>query len=245
MRHIITFSGGITSAYVAKIVLEAVPDAEIVFSDTRWEHPDLYRFMDDFESFIGKKIIHLSDGRNPEDLFYDIRLLGNNRVPVCSRVLKAEQLQKYVSAGDIVYFGIEQNESHRAQRISAIYDTFGVTCVFPLLSQTISKTEIMQTVESWGIEIPQMYKDGFTHNNCSGGCVRAGVRQWRHLLEKYPDVYAERERVETEFSDFIGKPVTFMKTLSLQQLREQGIQDTLFKENDYDAPECIGVCNTD
>lgn len=190
----ILISGGLSSAYCAKLVLDRNPAAEMIFNDTRWEHEDLYRFLRDIEKYFGKKIIHVSDGRTPEDVFYDIGFLGSNRVPVCSRILKAEQTRKFVEAGDILNFGIGANEAHRATRIKAVYDSLNVYSKFPLLENVISDSTIKDFFSGIGIEIPQMYKDGFSHNNCSGGCVRAGKTQWLHLLKTYPNVYRERER---------------------------------------------------
>jgi len=42
-------------------------------------------------------------------------------MPFCSRILKAERLQKFVKNGDILIFGIDKNESKRAKRIEQVY----------------------------------------------------------------------------------------------------------------------------
>ena len=243
-RHIVAISGGVASAWVANWVKENIT-GEIIyyFNDTKWEHKDLYRFLSDLESTLDISITNDSDGRSPEDIFYKQKMLGNNRAPICSRVLKAERLHKYVRPGDILYFGIDQTEVRRAARITPIYARLQCECRFPLIENRIMRHETFNFIESIGIEMPQMYKDGFTHNNCSGGCVRAGKRQWISLLNKYPDVYLERERLEEVFSEKVGKKCHFMKDMSLRELRE-AIEKQIefdFGEDEWQG-ECVGIC---
>lgn len=47
-HHVVSFSGGLSSAMTAIKVREAHPDAELVFMDTGAEHPNTYRFIRDF-----------------------------------------------------------------------------------------------------------------------------------------------------------------------------------------------------
>ena len=257
-RHIVCLSGGVASAVVAKWVKENIKE-EIVyyFNDVKWEHPDLYRFNRDLEKELDIKIFVDSDGRNPEQVFYDQKMLGSNRTPLCSKVLKAERLQTFVKAGDTLYFGIDESEIHRAARITPIYERFGCKCVFPMIDNNISKEQAFQTIKDLGIELPQMYKDGFEHNNCYGGCVRAGQKQWKLLLRLYPDVYAERERVEKEFSDWNNKrrsekdpnykprEYSYMKDITLTEFREliEKQPELDFFDNEWQG-ECIGICGS-
>jgi len=243
-RHIVAISGGVASAYVAWFVKNNIEGEKIYyFNDTKWEHPDLYRFINDIERVLDINIMRDTDGRTPEQVFYDVRMLGSNRTPICSRILKAERLQRFVNQGDTLYFGIDPGEIHRAARITPIYQRFGCECKFPLIDNLVQRDDMFNKIIELGIEIPQMYKDGFTHNNCSGGCVRAGKKQWVALLGKYPDVYAERERVEREFAEFIGKPYTMMKDISLKELRESvEMQIEIdFGEEEWQG-ECMGNC---
>jgi 3'-phosphoadenosine 5'-phosphosulfate sulfotransferase (PAPS reductase)/FAD synthetase len=236
MKSIITISGGLTSSYVAKIVLEKDNDSELVFTDTGWEHQDLHRFLNDLERLFNKKITILRHEKysNPEELFYGMGMLGSNRVPNCSRYLKVEVLQKYLKKvyqnECIVYFGIDYSEKHRADRIKFQYDKLGIETRFPLVDSKdfFIKDKITSWLKENEIKIPIMYKQGYLHNNCSGGCVRAGKKSWLHLLKTNPEIYLERERVETEFKE--GK-YTFMKDISLKELRNnESLHCSLFED---------------
>ena len=246
MRNIVALSGGVASAWVAFHVLANIdPNAILYFNDTKWEDKDLYRFLDDLKAYLNHEITYDTDGRTPEQVFYDQNMLANNRVPLCSKILKAERLQKFIVPGDVVYFGIDTQEIHRCERISAIYRPLGVECKFPMVELGIFKPHVFQWLKETGIKMPRMYDLGFSHNNCAGGCVRSGKKQWVHLLRTLPDVYAERERVETEFSLLKGKQVTYMKDMSLKELREiYELQPALdFDLDDSDTvTECVGIC---
>lgn len=224
MKHIVTISGGLTSAYVGKLVLEKEINVELVFTDTGWEHPDLYRFLRELETLFRKQITILKHSKynNPEELFNGMGFLGSDRVPNCSRYMKVEVLQNYLketyNKECIVYFGIDYSESHRAERIKFQYDKLGIETRFPLVESKdfFIRDRIANWLKENNIEIPYLYKKGYSHNNCSGGCVRAGKKSWLHLLKNDPETYKERERVEKEFKN--GQ-YTFMKDMSLEELR--------------------------
>jgi 3'-phosphoadenosine 5'-phosphosulfate sulfotransferase (PAPS reductase)/FAD synthetase len=257
-RHIVCVSGGIASAVVAKWVKDNI-DGEIIyyFNDVLWEDWDLYRFIYELETELDIKLMRDNDGRTPEQVFYDSKMLGSNRTPICSKILKAERLQQFVNNGDTVYFGIDTQEIHRAARITPIYERLGCKTVFPLIDNYIFRAQQFEVIEQLGIQIPRMYIDGFKHNNCGGGCVRAGANQWISLLKTYPEVYADRERIEVEFTiwnnarrlkktpTYKAREYHFMKDISLKQLRldyEKG-NDIVFDDDEWQG-ECIGVCGS-
>jgi len=74
---------------------------------------------------------------------------------------------------------------------------------------------------------------GYSHNNCGGGCILAGIRQWSGLLEDNPALFHYHEEKEQELIKYLQeKNRTVMtilkdrrggttKSLSLKQLREE------------------------
>ena len=255
MRVIVAISGGKASAWCADWALKNYPKEDVVlyFNDTKWEHPDLYRFMGDLSKYFNHPITYDSDGRNPEQLFYDQRALANNRMPFCSRVLKAERMQKYYEEGDLLVFGIGSDELHRASRLVGVYQTVSIKkgkwaqLVFPLISEKVTKQQIDDFLNDAGIEEPLLYRLGFLHNNCSGGCVRAGKKHWKLLYEKLPEVYAERERVEREVREYLGKDVHFFKDETLESFRgriERRELSSYYDTDEDKETECIGICSS-
>lgn len=45
---------------------------------------------------------------------------------------------------------------------------------------------------------------GFGHNNCGSLCIRGGHRRWAHVLEVFPERYAEAERQEQQLRAELG-----------------------------------------
>ncbi|OEJ56695.1 hypothetical protein BGM19_00100 [Streptomyces agglomeratus] len=70
---------------------------------------------------------------------------------------------------------------------------------------------------------------GFPHNNCGGSCIRAGQRQWKHLLDVFPERFARAEREEEAFRSDRQKNVAILKRtrnkvtrpLTLAELRRE------------------------
>ena len=117
MRVIATVSGGKSSAWTAWWAVNHFPKEDVIlyFNDTKWEHEDTYRFLRDLEIFLGKKIVEDSDGRSPEELFYDKAMLAYDFMPFCSRILKMERLQRFAREGDLLVFGFGPDEKKRAE----------------------------------------------------------------------------------------------------------------------------------
>jgi 3'-phosphoadenosine 5'-phosphosulfate sulfotransferase (PAPS reductase)/FAD synthetase len=94
VKHLVMFSGGASSAYVAKWVVDKYgrDDVILFFTDTQWEDEDNYRFMEEAASYIGVEITRVVDGRTPEDVFFENRFLGNARHAQCSEELKLNKL---------------------------------------------------------------------------------------------------------------------------------------------------------
>lgn len=254
-RIIVALSGGKASAWCADWALRHHPKEAVVlyFNDTKWEHADLYRFLNDLSDYFDHPITYDSDGRDPETLFYDKRALANNRMPFCSRILKAERLQKYYKDGDTLVFGISADEAHRANRIVGVYADVAERSgrwpklSFPLISENITRQQIDEFLVAANIQEPLLYRLGFAHNNCSGGCVRAGKKHWKLLYEKLPEVYADRERVEQEVREYLGKDISFFKDETLEAFRgriDRGELSAHYDTDDEKETECIGICSS-
>lgn len=69
----------------------------------------------------------------------------------------------------------------------------------------LDKLMMLDALAVEGIRPPRLYGLGFAHNNCGGGCVRAGVGHFTHLYRTLPDVYAEWEANEQGLRDFLGR----------------------------------------
>jgi 3'-phosphoadenosine 5'-phosphosulfate sulfotransferase (PAPS reductase)/FAD synthetase len=232
---IVLFSGGIASFEVGRRVLEKFDKDNIKFwfFDTLTEDEGLYKFLNQCEKYLGIQIQRFSDGRNIWEVFRDERFIGNSRVPLCNRVLKRELLERtlcevYPSKNLILFLGYEYNEKKRMEIAQKKWNEKGYKVSFPLSKPPyLSRKKLIENVESCGLEIPRLYKLGFTHNNCGGACVQAGIKQWLLLLEHFPERYLWHEKQEMQTRNYLDKDVAILRDrtggktrpLSLHELR--------------------------
>jgi len=212
------YSGGKASWLAAHRVKERYGDKSsitLLFTDTKTEDADLYRFLTEGADALDLPLVHLADGRDIWQIFRDHKFLGNNRVPLCSRYLKKavalSWIKEHCTVDDtIIYFGIDWTESHRTDRILKQWDPYSLD--FPLLWEPLIEAEAADSLlAEFGIEEPRLYKLGAPHNNCGGLCVRAGHAQFKWALAAIPETYAEWESKEEEMRKFLDADVSILR----------------------------------
>lgn len=209
-RRVIQMSGGIGSWATAQRVaaVHGTHDMVLLFADTLVEDPDLYRFLDDAADQLGVPITRVVDGRTPFEVFRDQRFLGNNRIAPCTVHLKQRPCRAWLTentdpADTVLYVGVDHAEARRRPAIEEGWKPWATE--FPLCEPPLlSKAQMLAWARSLGLRTPAMYDRGFAHNNCQGACVRAGQRQWLHLLATDPELYALKERQEQELREVLG-----------------------------------------
>lgn len=237
MKHVVMYSGGVGSYSAAKRVIaqHGKDDVTLLFTDTRMEDKDLYRFLDDTSKCLGIPVTTIAEGRNPWHVFFDVKFLGNSRVDPCSKHLKRDMADKWLidnclPAETVVYVGIDWTEEHRFTRLATRRKTDGWMYEAPLCQAPyISKRQMFDDVIKDGIKIPRLYEMGFSHNNCGGFCIKAGQGHYANLLKHLPERYADHEAKEQAIRVYLGKDVSMMQkmrngvksTFTLKDLREQ------------------------
>jgi len=236
---VVGFSGGVTSAWAAGWALRTFAPASvsILFHDTKEEDEDTYRFIKEMAAALGKPITERSDGRSVTELFRDEGAIANNRMAFCSRILKAEQGQKYIDelraggATEIVkVIGFTAMEWQRIQRATMHAERDGVAVRFPLVEEKITKQQAADWCISLGVQPPRMYRWS-EHANCVG-CVRGGKAYWLKVRENRPDVFDQRSALENEFGH------TILKDTSLVQLAATGLKRPVKQREAIDIGPC-------
>lgn len=248
-------SGGLGSWMAARRVVEehGTKDVVLLFADVLIEARDLYDFLDDVATDIGIPITRIADGRTIWNVFLDSRFLGNTRIDPCSFHLKRKLMREWITehcdpAATICYLGIDWSEEHRMSNAAEYWSPWTVTapsCAAPY----IDKDQMATAAIAAGLRLPSLYTDGFPHNNCGGGCVKAGQGQFKMLLEKRPTTYKIWEHNELVVRQHLGKDVAILRdrrggstsplTLREFRLRLQGGQ---FTPDDLEFGGC--ACGT-
>lgn len=237
MKAVVFFSGGIMSWGAAKRTADKYgkDNTTLLFTDTKIESPGLYSFIDEAAKNIGSRLIKISEGRTPFEVFNDVKMLGNSRVDPCSRILKREPGERWIKENcdplnTVLVFGLDWTETHRyddggGRGVKPRYAKLGWPNVeAPMIDPPyMDRKDMIAWASREGLTISRSYSDGFAHDNCGGGCVKAGQGHFAHLLRMRPDVFAKWENEEQEFNRRRpGKRFqTFLKGISLRELRKK------------------------
>lgn len=227
ITHVVMFSGGVGSWAAAKRTVAEHPSTVLLFADTLIEDADLYRFLDEAAADVGAPLVRIADGRTPWQVFRDRRMLGNSRIAPCSTELKQKPCRRWMEENApeaTVVVGIDWTEEHRLEPARRGWSPFPVEA--PLCDRPyLMKSELLIHLDRAGIARPALYNEGFAHNNCGGGCVRAGAGQFRRLLAGRPKTYAEWERNEEALRQFLGRDVTILRDRSAGAVRPLTLTD--------------------
>ena len=238
VRPIVSVSSGLGSAYAWKLVCDRYGPENVtgVFADVNGEHPDNYRFLAATQYALGSRLVKVTnDGQTIWDVMIKQRFLANTRVDVCSRVLKREAMERWLHANcdparTIIYLGIDWTEEHRFLRAKPRWAKDGWTIAAPLCESPLHlKSDVQEWLNQEGIQRPALYEMGFSHANCGGGCVKAGIGQFKQLLAADRNWYVNWwEAGEERVRAYLDKDVAILRDrrggktvpLTLRSLRE-------------------------
>jgi len=251
--RVVMFSGGAGSWAAARRTVEAHgPDVvTLLFCDTLVEDPDLYRFLADAAADVGAPLVRIADGRTPWQVFRDERFLGNARIAPCSKLLKQRPARQWMTENApsaVVVLGIDWTEAHRLPGARRGWEPWPVEA--PLCERPfLSRHAVIGMMTERGIRPPDLYGQGFPHNNCAGGCVRAGAAQFARLYRQRPAVFAEWEQGEADLRAYLGADVAILRDrrngetrpLTLAALRERldGESTTTFDGDEWGGCGCF------
>lgn len=230
--HVVFFSGGMSSFFTALRVKEKYgpENLKLLFTDTKYEDEDLYRFLREGAEYLKGDLVWLSDGRDPWQVFKDVKFLGNTRVDPCSKILKRDLAKKWIKENYpdpescTLYLGMNWEEEHRYKRSKRYWQPYQVES--PLLEPPfLDRSQMIQKLDHLRIFPPRLYEMGFPHNNCGGFCIKAGQAHFRHLLKEIPEKYREAEKKEKELQEYLGKKVTILRDRRGGQVRPLSLEE--------------------
>jgi hypothetical protein len=211
--------------------------------------PFLYSLFNKLECLV-PSFIYDADGRDVWQVFEDVKYLGNTRVDPCSRVLKRERSAKGIMNrfGSVdVAIGIDWTEIHRYHNAKPVWAEQGLNLIAPLAESLADKQQLEAIVlEISGIQRCRLYDYGFSHSNCGGFCVKAGLAHFKNLLIKMPERYLWHELKEQELILKCPKVRPFLrKTIdgvlhywTLREYRTWLQENELSLEDSYDFAGC-------
>ncbi len=205
-RVLAWFSCGDASAVAAKLAIDRYGDAcEVLYCDTfAHEHPDNRRFFADVERWLGRsiKVLKSPDYADIYDVFHRTGWLVGVGGARCTTELKKNVRTAYQRPDDIHIFGFTADERHRVDRFHK--QNPDLSARFPLIEAHLTKAQCHAIIREVGIELPAMYRLGYTNNNCIG-CVKGQSGYWNKIRRDFPEVFAKMAQTERQLNAAICK----------------------------------------
>jgi len=222
-RHILGMSGGRDSAALAVYMRQYRPELpiEYFFTDTGKELPEVYKFLDKLEGFLGRPIERLNPDRDFDFWLEEYgNFLPSPRTRWCTRQLKLRPLEHWLrddlDSGTIVhsYVAIRADEPSR-EGYQATHPNMRVH--LPLRDAGIDRLGVIEILDQSDVGEPEYYK-WRSRSGCTF-CFFQQKIEWVRLFEEHPDRFAEAVDYEkTALRD--GSPFTWSQGESLTELIE-------------------------
>ncbi len=204
-RVIAWFSCGAASAVAAKLAIQEHGEVEVIYQETNSEHPDNERFLTDCEEWFGQKVIRLSSDKYHDiwDVFEKTRYLAGVHGARCTGELKRIVAEKYLNHyEDLEVFGYTVEEQGRVDRFIENNPERRIQAI--LVERGLTKDDCLGMIDKAGIEVPTMYKLGYTNNNCIG-CVKGQMGYWNKIRGDFPEVFDRMAKLERELNAALCK----------------------------------------
>ena len=189
-RIVCWFSCGAASAVATKLAIakyDLLYEVIVARCIVKEEHPDNDRFAADCEKWFGLPIINLMAEEYAGSVYNVITkrkyISGVDGAP-CTMLLKKKVREDFQRPDDTHVFGYCAEEQ---ERFDDFLDANNINVEVPLIDRKLSHANALAMIENAGIELPQMYKLGYQHNNCIGCVKSSGAGYWNKIKIDFPE----------------------------------------------------------
>ena len=222
MKYLVSLSGGKDSTACLLWSLDNLPKEDIIpyYIDTKWEHNEVYKYLDYLEDKLNIKIKRI-ESEGMLELCKRKKFMPNRIMRFCTENLKIipakkfyEELQnKNIDFINIV--GIRREESKARENTQVFEIRDNIKNLYPIVDWTTQK--VFNYIKAHGLEVNPLYKKGFKRVGCYP-CIFAT----KHELLSMEDKYKQRLRnLEKEVSKILGREVKFFANDKDKHLRQK------------------------
>lgn len=238
------WSAGITSAVACKIAIEKYGKDKVIpcYIHIDSAHNDNSRFLDECQNWYGREIevYKSSEYADQYDVIEKTKYVNGAAGARCTEELKKKVRRKVEEkytrnlfqpiqwTNQIFGFEYEPKQINRAIRFAEQY-TY-TNPIYPLIEFGINKNHSSGIIINQNIELPAMYKLGYSNNNCIG-CVKGGKGYWNKIRVDFPDRFQKMAELER----LVGH--SCIKGVFLDELNPKDGRET-----DLIMPECGSFC---
>lgn len=191
---VISFSGGRTSAYMLRMILDAhggtlPPDVYVLFADTGKERPETYDFVRACGVEWGVDIVWIERPGQFTQLITDKKYLPNPIARFCTQELKLTPMRRWMLAKGYDHWtnavGIRADEPRRIAKMRGAAGTRKERWdnVFPLYESGITK----EAVNAFWSSQPFDLQLGPDEGNCDL-CFLKGYGKLKNIVRERPDL---------------------------------------------------------
>jgi hypothetical protein len=243
-KEFISFSGGTESRTMALIYGSR---ADAIFSDTGWEHDELYKQLEDVEKKIRAwhgndfKVIRVKSETHPEGLGEYIKegkFYPSFNARFCTRIFKIEPidnfLKQFKDEGATLMIGLNADEAELRTGNHGLLPF--VNYSYPLLENGITRAMCEQMLEAAGIapNFPPYMKRG----GCKG-CYYKSKKEYEAMALMNPKEFDEVAELESIIQDKRDKFFHVIDSIPNLKDFKRHADSTLF-----DPKEMYPVINT-
>ena len=248
--NIINFSGGRTSAYMTKRLIDEGGEYLVTFQNTGKEMPQTLDFINECDKRWGLNIVWLEyrygnnfevvtyetasrNGRPFEEMIAHNKCLPNTMMRFCTKEMKINTLKRYCKSVGITewnhFVGIRYDEPRRWGKTSSFPEY--MTVEHPLVKWKVIKADVL----TWWKQQPFDLMVNEPYGNCDG-CFLKGKGKLSIIAKEKPELFDWWIDQETKSGN------TFKKEISYQQIKDKAQSQIGLWDGDPSF-ECF--CNVD
>ena len=206
MKKYISFSGGVESS--AMCVLFG-GRADAIFSDTGWEHKQIYdriEMMEEKVSKLHKRKFKIHKVRNKkhgrlQDYIREQKFYPSQLARFCTRMFKIEPIDEFLKDKGTVEIAIGLNWEER-ERTGNHGLLPNVRYSYPLISGGLKRSACIEILDKAGMQVkfpPYMKRGGCV------GCFYKSKKEFYAMAQLSPDEFDEVVNIEKDIQDERGK----------------------------------------
>lgn len=213
IRIVVHFSCGAASAVAAKLSIAKYGHDRVILLNAfiREEHSDNRRFLADCERWLDHPVTVIQSKKffaSTHEVWRRERYIKGLYGASCSRALKRDLLAQFARPDDIHVLGFTRDEQGRVD--SFIDANNGISAEFPLVEASLTKADCLGLIKRAGVELPMMYRLGFSNANCIG-CCKGGLGYWNRIKTHFPEQFYQIADIQEAIGDgayFLKHPDT-------------------------------------
>lgn len=241
MRRYIAFSGGVESTtMVAMFHKSATP----VFTDTGWEHDELYKWIEHIEQRFGIEVVRVRrrDGITLPEYIAMRKFYPSFRARFCTRMFKIEPMDEFLADKTPCEIMIGLNADEAEKRTGNFGLQEHVTYTYPLVNLGVTREACILLLNELGL-LPQF--PAYMRRGGCVGCFYKSKKEFAAMAKQSPaeaDSIADlEEMIQDERGEFyaVRDGIKNMRRFIEQARRQQEFE---FSQSDeMVVPQACGV----